>query len=133
MVADIFSEVFMTEPMLDRIHIRDLEARCIVGIYPAERENLQDVVLNITLYVDLSTAGGSDNIDDTVDYKTLKKRILKMVEASDFFLIERMAAICAEMCLEDKRVRRVDVTVDKPGALRFARSVAVEITRYQHD
>lgn len=132
MVAATFSEVFMTESKLDRIHIRDLEARCIVGIYPAERENLQDVVLNVTLHVDLSKAGTSDNIDDTVDYKSLKKRLLKMVEASDFFLIERMAETCAAICLEDQRVHRVDVTVDKPGALRFARSVAVEITRYQN-
>lgn len=123
----------MTEVPLDRIHIRDLQARCIVGIYPAERENLQDVVLNITLHGDLRTAGLSDNIEDTVDYKTLKKRLLAMVEKSDFFLIERMAEECARLCLEDARVRRVDVAVDKPGALRFARSVAVEITRFRHE
>lgn len=118
--------------MLDRIHIRDLLARCIVGIYPEERENLQEVHLNITMYADLRAAGASDDINDTVNYKDIKKRLLTMVEHSNFFLIERMAEESARICLEDLRVRRVDVTVDKPGALRFARSVAVEITRLQH-
>jgi len=123
----------MTELPLDRIHIRDLQARCIVGIYPEERENLQDVRLNVTLHADLRAAGKSDNIDDTVNYKGLKKSLLQMVESSSFFLIERMAEEAARICLQDKRVRRVDLTVDKPGALRFARSVAVQITRTQED
>ena len=123
----------MTEQPLDRIHIRDLQARCIVGIYPEERENLQDVILNVTLHTDLRAAGKSDNIDDTVNYKGLKKSLLQMVESSSFFLIERMAEEAARICLQDKRVRRVDLTVDKPGALRFARSVAVQITRTQED
>lgn len=122
----------MTDATLDRIHIRDLLARCIVGIYPEERENLQEVHLNITMYADLRAAGDSDDINDTVNYKDIKKRLLAMVEHSNFFLIERMAEESARICLEDLRVRRVDVTVDKPGALRFARSVAVEITRLQH-
>lgn len=122
----------MTDATLDRIHIRDLLARCIVGIYPEERENLQEVHLNITMYADLRAAGDSDDINDTVNYKDIKKRLLTMVEHSNFFLIERMAEESARICLEDLRVRRVDVTVDKPGALRFARSVAVEITRLQH-
>jgi D-erythro-7,8-dihydroneopterin triphosphate epimerase len=120
----------MAETPLDRIHIRDLQARCIVGIFPHEREHLQEVVLNITMHADLSTACRSDRIEDTVDYKGIKKRVLAMVESSSFFLIERMAEEAASICLEDPRVRKVDVSVDKPGALRFARSVAVEITRY---
>ncbi len=122
----------MTDATLDRIHIRDLLARCIVGIYPEERENLQEVHLNITMHADLRAAGASDNINDTVNYKDIKKRLLTMVEQSNFFLIERIAEESARICLEDPRVKRVDVTVDKPGALRFARSVAVEITRLQH-
>lgn len=123
----------MTELPLDRIHIRELRARCIVGIYPEEREHLQDVVVSLTLHADLRLAGQTDKIDDTVDYKWLKKRLLQMVEHSDFFLIEKLAEESARLCLEDKRVRRVDVSIDKPGALRFARSVAVEITRFQND
>jgi len=117
------------ENALDRIHIRDLTARCIIGINDWEREKKQDVVINVTLHVDLSRAGASDRIEDTVDYKDLRNRIMSAVEESEYFLIERMVEAIADLCLTDPRIQRVDVSVDKPGALRFARSVGVEITR----
>jgi D-erythro-7,8-dihydroneopterin triphosphate epimerase len=123
----------MDEHGYDRIHIRDLLARCIVGIYPEERENRQDVVLNLTLYADLRAACRSDAIEDTVDYKAVKKKVLAMVEQSSFNLVERLADEVARVALEDPRVQSVDVTVDKPGALRFARSVAVQIRRMRTD
>lgn len=113
----------------DRIYIRDLQLRCIVGIFEEERNALQDVILNIVIETDLRRAGATDRIEDTIDYKNLKKEVVEMVEASDFFLIERLAEAVAEISLRPEGVRRVIVTLDKPGALRFARSVAVEITR----
>lgn len=120
----------MDDTALDRIHIRDLLCRCIVGIFPDERRDKQEVTINITLWADLRKAARSDAIDDTVDYKTVKKNVLALVEASSFNLIERLAQAIADVCLDtDPAVRRVAVTVDKPGALRFARSVAVEIVR----
>jgi D-erythro-7,8-dihydroneopterin triphosphate epimerase len=118
---------------LDKIYIRDLLCRCIVGIYPEERENKQDVVINIEMACDLSTAAASDNIDDTINYKSVKKEIMALVESSGFLLIERMAGEIASLCLAHEGVRQVRVTVDKPGALRFARSVAVEIVRTRTD
>ena len=121
----------MTERPLDRIRIRDLRTRCIVGIYDHERREKQDVVLNITLHANLDAACKSDNIKDTVDYKTLKKAVLNMVEASNFYLIEKLAESVADLALATPGVRRADVSVDKPGALRFTRSVAVEITRWK--
>ena len=119
----------MVEQHYDRIHIRDLLVRCIIGIYPEERTVKQDVILNITLEADLHAAGRSDNIEDTVNYKSIKKAIYQMVEGSEFLLVERLADEIAVICLRDPKVMRATVTVDKPGALRFARSVAVEITR----
>ena len=114
---------------LDRIHIRELRARCVVGINDWERSKPQEVAVTITLHADLSRAGRSDRVQDSVDYKTIKNNVLQMVERSGFFLIERLAEAIAEICLDDPRVQRVDVVVDKLSALRFARSVAVEITR----
>ncbi len=113
----------------DRIYIRDLATRCIVGINPDERVNKQEVIINIVLEADLSKAGASDNIDDTVDYKRIKQAVLELVEKSEFLLIERLADAIVQVCLREPRVHAVQVTLDKPGALRFARSVAVEITR----
>lgn len=119
----------MNETYDDCIHIRDLHARCILGIFPEEREKEQEISLDITLFSDLSQAGRSDDIADTVDYKEVKQRVLSMVERSEYFLIERLAQEVADICLEAPRVSGVTVCIDKPGALRFARSVAVEITR----
>ncbi|MBI4558487.1 MAG: dihydroneopterin aldolase [Candidatus Hydrogenedentes bacterium] len=119
----------MAERPFDRIHIRDLLVRCIVGIYPDEQREKQDVLISVTLHADLRQAGRSDLIADTVDYKQVKKRILRAVEQRQYNLVERLAEEVAELCLEDPRVQRVEVCVDKPGALRFARSVAVEIER----
>jgi len=116
---------------LDKIHIRDLLLRCIIGINDDERREKQDVNINIALRADLSEPGRTDNIDDTVDYKMIKKRVISMVEKSSFFLVERLAARIAEVCLEDNRIREVRVQVAKPGALRFARTVEVEIERAQ--
>ena len=114
---------------LDRIYIRDLRLRCIVGIYPEERTNKQDVLINVVMWCDLQRAAETDQIDDTVNYKFVKKGITALVEGSDYLLIERMASVIADLCLKERGVEQVQVTVDKPGALRFARSVAVEITR----
>jgi len=122
----------MTEPSarhLDRIHIRDLRLRCIVGVYPEERDKTQDVVIQITLRADLRAAGRSDRLEDTVDYKAIKLQVVEMVESSSFVLIERLAEAVADICLSHEGVQRVRVIVEKPGALRYARTVAVEIVR----
>jgi len=119
--------------MPDQIRIKDLLLRAIVGINPDEREKRQDVLINITLDADMAAAGLSDAINDAVNYKTITKRVIKMVEASSFYLVERMAGEIAALCLLDPRVSAAHVLVEKPGALRFARSVGVEITRTRED
>lgn len=129
MAGATYTEICMDSQPLDKIYIRDLLVRCIVGIYPEERGVRQDVVINIVMEADLRRAGQSDNIADTVNYKDIKKSIVSRIEASEFFLIERLAEEVATICLDASGVHRVQVTIDKPGALRFARSVAVEITR----
>jgi FolB domain-containing protein len=121
----------MAERELDKIHIRDLLIRCIVGIFDWEREKKQDVLINITLYADLKTACQTDRIEDTVDYKAIKQKVVNMVESSSYMLVERLAERVAEICLENPQVQRAKVLVDKTGALRFARSVGIEIVREQ--
>lgn len=113
----------------DRILIRDLLIHCIVGTEDRERITRQPVVLNIELDCDLAPAAASDRIEDTVNYVTIKNRIVAMVEASGFQLIERLAERVAALCLEDARIGAAEVTVEKPGALTGARSVAVRIRR----
>jgi len=119
--------------MDDKIVIEDLLLRTIVGIKPDEREKRQDVLINIELHADTRPAGASDDIDDAVNYRTLTKRVIEHVEGSRFYLVEKMAADIAAICLSEPRVKAVTVRVEKPGALRFARSVGVEIYRTRAD
>ena len=120
------SEIFAND---DKISIRDLSIRCIIGVNEDERTEKQDVVINVTLFTDTRKAGQTDALEDSVDYKKVKKNILSLVESSEFLLIEKLADEIAKVCLDDSKVQKVNVTVDKPGALRYTRSVAVEIVR----
>jgi len=113
----------------DRIEIKDLLLRGIIGVNEWEREAEQDILINITLTADLTQAGKTDSIDDTVNYRTLTKQIISHVEASQRFTVEALAADIAGICLAQGGVSRALVRVEKPGALRFARSVGVEIER----
>ena len=117
----------------DKIYIRDLLVRCIIGVNDEERREKQDVIINITLYVDLQKACRSDHIEDTVNYKTVKLDVMSMVEQSSFLLIEKLAGEIAVICLNNPHVLKVKVTVDKPRALRFSRSAAVEIVRSRNN
>lgn len=114
---------------MDRIFIKDLLVRCVLGLSDEERREKQDVLIDIVLFVDLAKAGRSDRFEDTVDYRALKKDVLAAAESSQFHLAEALAERLADVCLTHGSVDRVQVTVEKPGALRFARSVAVEIER----
>jgi dihydroneopterin aldolase/D-erythro-7,8-dihydroneopterin triphosphate epimerase len=119
--------------MFDTIEICDLHVRCIIGINPDERVNRQDVFINVSLETDTRKAATSDDIEDAVNYRTLCKDLIELAEGSQFLLVERLAAELANVCLQDERVSRVKVRVDKPGALRFADSVAVTIERARED
>ena len=115
--------------MTDYIHIRDLSVDCIIGTRERERVEKQTVVFNIRLACDTAAAAASDRIEDAVDYVVLKNQIVEDVAASQHFLLERLVARVADLCLTRPGVKAVRVTVDKPGALTGARSVAVEIER----
>lgn len=117
----------------DQIHIKDLLLRGIIGINDWEREKRQDILINITLIGDLTKAGRSDSIEDTINYRTVTKQVIKLVEGGKPYTVEHLAARIAEICLNAPGVERARVRVEKPGALRFARSVGVEIDRTKAD
>ncbi|MDA1256505.1 MAG: dihydroneopterin aldolase [Chloroflexi bacterium] len=113
----------------DRIHISGLRVQCIIGINDWERVTKQEVLIDIALHADLTRPGESDDIKDTVNYRDISKEVQAHVKASSYGLIEAMARNIATICLKPDGVLRVDVSVQKPGALREADSVGVEISR----
>ncbi len=115
---------------LDKIFIRNLLVRGIVGINPEERANRQDIVVNATFWADTRAAGAGDSIDDTVNYRSAAKAMIAHMEAGSPYLVERLAADLVRICFEaDKHIQAVELSVEKPGAVRFSESVGVTILR----
>lgn len=114
---------------MDKIIVEDLLVRGIIGVNDWEREKEQDILINVVIFADLEAAGHSDKIADSVNYRTVSKKVLAHVKQAKPFTVEKLAADIAALCLEEKRVERVRVRVEKPGAVRFAKSVGVEIER----
>ena len=114
---------------LEKIFIRDLLVRTVIGIKDEERLNRQDLLINVVLDCDIRDACLSDRIEESVNYRTVCKRIISMVENSSYFLLEKLTEEIASACLDFPKVHKVKVTIDKPASLRFARSVAVEVIR----
>ncbi len=116
-----------------RIVIENLRLRTLIGINDWERETKQDVVVHVEMELVEGTAFARDSIDETVDYKRLNKRLIKEVEQSSFFLIEKLCDHLLMRVMEDPRIRRARVRVAKPGALRFTDSVSVECSGERPD
>ncbi len=114
---------------MDQIIIRDLLARGIIGVNDWEREKPQDILINIILFADLRQAGETDDLNHSVSYRTIAKKVQLHAEASARLTVEALAADLAKICLEDPMVERVRIRVEKPGAVRFTRSVGVEVER----
>ena len=117
----------------DQIIIKDLLLRGIIGINDWEREKKQDILVNIILSADLRQAGESDRIEDCVNYRTITKQVIRLVEETSRFTVEALAADIARICVQTPGVKDARVRLEKPGALRFANSVGVEIVREAGD
>jgi len=118
---------------MDKVIIKELLARGILGVRDWERKRAQDILINLTLFTDTKRAGETDNLEDCVNYSTMSKKILAHAESAARLTVEALANDLAKICLEDKGVQKVIVRVEKPGAVRFAGSVGVEIERSRDD
>ncbi|MEM7050609.1 MAG: dihydroneopterin aldolase [Acidobacteriota bacterium] len=113
----------------DKILIKDLLVRGIIGLNDWERVKRQDILINLELAFDTRQAGQTDDVAHTLNYRTLTKAVIAYVEESSHLLVEALAERIAAIALDDFAAERVRVRIEKPGALRFADSVGVEIER----
>jgi FolB domain-containing protein len=118
---------------MDKVMITDLVARGIIGINDWEREKPQEIKINLVLFADLHRAGETDAIEDCVNYRTVAKKVQAHAESAARLTVEALAADLARLCLDEPGVQKVCVRVEKPGAVRFTRSVGVEIERTRSD
>jgi FolB domain-containing protein len=117
---------------MDKVIIKNLLARGIIGVRDWERKRAQDILINITLFTDTRRAADTDDINDCADYSEMTKKVQAHAESAARFTVEALANDLAGICLAQNNVQRVIVRVEKPTAVRFAESVGVEIER-THD
>ena len=113
---------------MDKILIKNLRAKTLLGLYPHERLQTQQVIFTLCLFVDTLTSGITDNISDTVDYEAVSREIVTLCESSSFKLVEALANRVATLVLEKFKVSRILVTVEK-RTIDFADAVMVEVDR----
>ena len=114
---------------MDIIFLGGLEIETIIGIYDWERETKQTVVLDIEMAFDIQKAAETDDIQYTLDYKTVSKRIISFVETSQFLLVEKLISEIATIILHEFNVPWVKISLNKKGAIRRASDVGIIIER----
>ena len=114
---------------MDKIFINKLLVRAIIGINADERENPQDILISIQLFLNLQRAGKSDDIADSINYRTVVKHVMALVESAARFTVEALAEDIARLCLNYPGVTRIVVRIEKPAAARFTEGVGIEIDR----
>jgi 7,8-dihydroneopterin aldolase/epimerase/oxygenase len=119
--------------MGDRIYLRDLRTETIIGIYDWERKIRQTVSFDFEFPADVRRAAKTDRIEDTLNYKSVAKRVLAFVETSEYHLVETLAEEVARLILREFSVEWVKVSLNKPGAVRGSRDVGVTIERSRAD
>jgi|TARA_B100001113_G_scaffold118880_1_gene97128 dihydroneopterin aldolase len=115
--------------MQDTIYIKDLRVKTTIGIFEWERKVKQEVSIDMEFPFDCKKAAASDSIDDTIDYKTITKGVIKFVEESSYQLQETLAENIASLLKDKYGIKSVKLRVSKPGALRGAKDVGINISR----
>ena len=114
---------------MDRIFIHNIEVKTTIGVWEWERKIKQTVLIDLEIGTDIHRASNTDDIEDTLNYKTVVKHIEKFVAGSSFQLVETMAEKISEIILTEYKVPWVEVKVNKPGAISIAQDVGVIIRR----
>ncbi len=114
---------------MDRIFIRNLTVDTIIGIYDFERVTPQRVVLDLEMSADIAHAASTEDIESTLNYKTLSETLTQFLQKSQFQLIETMAERVTEIVRQDFGVSWVKLTLHKPDALPGDTDVGVIIER----
>lgn len=119
--------------MSDTIFLRGLAVECIIGFIDWERRVKQTVVIDLEMPVDCAAAAARDDVQDTLDYKSVAKRVIAFVEASEFKLVETLAHRLAMLLLDEFGIEWVRLSINKPGAIRGSRDVGMSIQRTRAD
>ena len=118
---------------MDTIYLRDLRIETVIGIFDWERRITQTVILDLEMGTDIAQAARTDQIEDTLDYKAVAKRLTQFVSESRFHLVETLAEHCAAIVRNEFQVPWVRLSLNKKGAIRGASDVGILIERGRRD
>ena len=114
---------------MDIVYIKELEVETVIGIYDWERKIRQRVNLDLEMGTDIRKSAASENIESTLNYKTVSKRLIDFIGNSEFLLVETLAEQVASIVLDEFPVPWLRLRLGKPGAVRGAKDVGVIIER----
>lgn len=114
---------------MDIIYLHGLKIDATIGIWDWEKAIKQTVVIDLDMGADIRKAAASDDVEDTLNYKAVAKRLQQFVGDSSFELVETLAEKIAEIVVSEFDVPWVRVKLNKPGAIRGSRDVGVLIER----
>ncbi|GIR92440.1 MAG: hypothetical protein CM15mP93_06270 [Thiotrichaceae bacterium] len=114
---------------MDKIFLRNLKVKTRIGIFEWEKAVDQMININLILYLDIKKSAKSKKIEDSVNYKSISKRIISLAENNKFELVESMIENMAEIILNEYNIQQITISISKPGAIRGSDDVGIEITR----
>lgn len=118
---------------MDKIFLRELAVETIIGFYDWERRIKQKIVIDLDVGTDVRAAAAHDDIERTLNYKAIAKRVLSFVGESQYKLIETLGEDLARTLIKEFNLSWLRLVVHKPGAIRFSRDVGIEIERRPQD
>lgn len=115
---------------MDRILLQGMSFQGRHGVRPAEREHPQEFKVDVEVDCDLSEPGRTDRVEDTVDYRLVRRVAKEVIEGESQKLLETLAARIAEGVLKLPGVAGVSVQIAKqPESMQPIGAAAVRINR----
>ncbi len=117
------------------IRVKDLSLRTFIGFKPHEKKYKQDVIIQIEVEVNTSTVEHNDDYqtESFYDYRSMTKSVIKLVEESQYDLLETLTSRVLEKIMSNRLVNKAKVEIEKPNALRYSRTVSVEMSKERKD
>ena len=117
------------------IRVKDLSLRTFIGFKPHEKKHKQDVLIQLEVEVETSMVEHNDDyqVDGFYDYRSMTKSVIKLVEESRFDLLEALTRNVLDEIMSNPLVKKARVEIEKPHALRYSRTVSVEMSSERSD
>lgn len=109
------------------IRIKNLKLKTIIGVYDWEKKIDREIIINAEIETDHIDSLNSDKLSDTIDYDHIINSIKDLIEKNRFKLIEKMSGEIIKKIMQDQRVKRCKLEIDKVGVVAGVESCSITI------